>query len=244
MYQNQSLGRCRSTKLEYSRLAITGTYLRSDGSIPLMRRVLTLVGIVVAHLIAVYFLDRTLRKGSLTLGQAVTPMVIYFIERRRPAPEIEPAPERTRRTFETVPPKAVQPETARPIEPESNAITDWYGEAEAAVGAVQEREKARAALRSFKHEFAEPPPPTKPGVFGSEARNKRAGTVENGGTRFWVTDNCYFDFDRSPPPAHLAADVRMKTRTCKPPPTGGGSHMFDELAPSYLRRDVPAEATK
>jgi hypothetical protein len=84
----------------------------------------------------------------------------------------------------------------------------------------------------------QPEKPAPPGIFGSEAANRRAGTVEqfdDGAERYWVSDNCYFDADRRPPPIAFAGQVRLMTRSCKPPPTGGGDRMFEQLTPDYLK---------
>jgi hypothetical protein len=73
--------------------------------------------------------------------------------------------------------------------------------------------------------------PDKPGVFGSEQQNHRAGQVEDG-QRFWVTDGCYFDIPRGSPPPRMAGEFHLLTPTCQPPATGGGDKMFQHLKPA------------
>jgi hypothetical protein len=113
----------------------------------------------------------------------------------------------------------------------STAITDWREQAEAAA-----RDIAAGAGRprgKFGHEFRAAPGRPDPGVFGP--RNEHpAGTVEqlDEVERHWVTDNCYFDFERHPEHP-LIAGPQVMTRTCKPPVTGG-TDMFRKLAPGYL----------
>jgi hypothetical protein len=53
--------------------------------------------------------------------------------------------------------------------------------------------------------------------------------------RFYVTDNCYYEYDRAPRPPPTALDNRLKTPACKPPPKGGGDAMFKDLTPDYLK---------
>lgn len=127
----------------------------------------------------------------------------------------------------------VTPLQIAPIEVEPEPITpgttDWRSEASAA--AAEALERARRLGRAPNASDAT----SKPGVFGSQQQNHRAGQVE-GGSRFWVTDNCYYDFPRGlPPPPRLAGEFHLMTPTCKPPPTGGGDKMFDDLKPQYLR---------
>jgi hypothetical protein len=125
-----------------------------------------------------------------------------------------------------------------------NAITDWDAVAHDAADAVLRREREKAEHHSFEHAFPTPPAPHKPGIFGSQKENQRAGRVEEDGTRFWVTDNCYFDVPRGTPPSRMAGEFHLLTRTCKPPPTGGGDRMFEDLTPDYLRRLPAAQPSK
>jgi hypothetical protein len=95
--------------------------------------------------------------------------------------------------------------------------------------------RERKRQQTFTHVFPVPSEPDRPGVFGSERENKCSGLVE-GGEDFWVTDNCYFDFPRLMPTPHAAGEFHLLTPTCKPPPTGGGSVMFKDLTPEYLKK--------
>jgi hypothetical protein len=115
------------------------------------------------------------------------------------------------------------------VQPPANAITDWAAAAQAGADDFLRQERDKAGRRSFEHEFPVPAPAPKPGVFGSDEENHRAGRVEDG-TRFWVSDNCYFDVPRGPPPPPLVGQHQMPLLpTCKPPPTGGGERMFEDL---------------
>lgn len=141
------------------------------------------------------------------------------------------------------PPVAVSPtQPVPPVGPSrSSAITDWYAEAQSAAHDVLERQRQAAERHSFAHDSAAPGKPEPPGMFGSRA-NHRAGVVEGTGERVWVTDHCYFDFDRSLPQRRLAGEFHLKIAACKPPPTGGGSHLFDQFAPdaAKARESSPA----
>lgn len=128
-------------------------------------------------------------------------------------------------------------------EPITRSAIDWSSEASAAAADVLERARRRAGANHFDHVPKSAVEPGNPGVFGSEAQNHRAGKVEDG-SRFWVTDNCYYDFPRGlPPPPRMAGEIHLMTPTCKPPPTGGGNHVFEDLKPEYLRAlpKIPAK---
>jgi hypothetical protein len=63
---------------------------------------------------------------------------------------------------------------------------------------------------------------------------RRAGTWD-GPDRFYITDNCAYEWDRAPRPPPTLLDNRLKTPVCKPPPKGGGDAMFKDLTPDYLK---------
>ncbi len=119
-------------------------------------------------------------------------------------------------------------------EPTHHGPIDWSSEARAAARDIV------AGIKSAKGSGTDQVA-GKAGVFGSQAENHRAGMVE-GGSRYWVTDDCYYDFPRGlPPPARLAGEFHLLTRTCKHPPTGGGAEMFDALKPESLRAPIAPE---
>ncbi|MBS0419845.1 MAG: hypothetical protein JSR66_19190 [Proteobacteria bacterium] len=127
-------------------------------------------------------------------------------------------------------PIEVQPEPVTP------GATDWRAEASAAAADILER------ARRLGHAPNASDAAGKPGAFGSQEQNHRAGRVE-GGSRFWVTDNCYYDFPGGlPPPPRLAGEFHLMTPTCKPPPTGGGDQMFEDQKPQSLRAPLAVPA--
>ncbi len=139
------------------------------------------------------------------------------------------------------PAPSVPAEEALPPTPDrpAHAITDWAAAAQSAAGEVLERNQENAQRRSFEHAFPAPLPPRKPGIFGSQEENHRAGRVEGGGTVYWVSDHCYFEVSREPV---FPGEFRMPmVPTCKPPPTGGGNRMLEDLMPDYLK-PLPAPA--
>jgi hypothetical protein len=144
------------------------------------------------------------------------------------------------------PVRDVSPLQIPPIEADSQpitpGITDWNAEASAAAADVLERARRKAGENHFDHVPNATNAAGNSGVFGSEEQNHRAGMVE-GGSRFWVTDNCYYDFPRGlPPPPRMTGEFHLMTPTCKPPPTGGGGKMFDDLKPEALRTPPMAPA--
>jgi len=215
-----------------------------------MRR-LTFAVVMATHVLAVFLIDQTLRVRKRSARPEPTPLTILFLSRPQPKEETPRVENQQTRVARPVVPPArgeTQPSespSSSSVPIESRAITDWAEEAHSVANDLAERERARAALRSFQHEFAERPKPEPPGVFGSEKQNHRAGLVELGegnSERHWVTDNCYFEFDRSAPRAPNLPGARVNPLKCKPPPTGGGEHMFDQLKPGYLKN--PPEPAK
>jgi len=122
-----------------------------------------------------------------------------------------------------------------PTEPPVNEITDWGAAAQDAAEDVLKRERVEGGRRAFGHVFPAPAVPVKPGVFGSDSENHRAGRVDDDGQVFWISDNCYYEFPRGGPPFPLEFR-RPRLPACKPPPTGGGSNLFEDLTPPYLKR--------
>ena len=60
---------------------------------------------------------------------------------------------------------------------------------------------------------------------------------DDGSDRYYVSGNCFYDFDRTPPPASdLMAGPKLKVATCKPPPESGNQDMFKELRPEFLKK--------
>lgn len=144
-------------------------------------------------------------------------------------PSARPLLPGSRAPIEVAPP---EPEVS---EEPTNAITDWNAAAHDAAEGLLRREREKAAQHPFDHVFPAPAPPQAPGMFGSLRENHRAGRVEDG-QRYWVSDNCYFDAPRGPPPPPLVGEVQPPpVPHCKPPPTGGGERMFDEFKPGYLQ---------
>jgi hypothetical protein len=207
------------------------------------RRMLVLPLLLGLHALLAYVLLRetATRKSRPPASQSLVVEAISasLLERAQPFPAdsplheaLRPAPIRDAKTLQIAPLEF----ESQPITP---ATPDWSSEASAAAAAVIERARNAGA----KH-FGPVSDPTgasgEPGAFGSEEQNHRAGRVE-GGSRFWVTDNCYYDFPRGlPPPARMAGEFHLMTPTCKPPPTGGGGKMFEALKPENLRTPPPA----
>jgi hypothetical protein len=146
--------------------------------------------------------------------------------------EPTPANVRTKLRRATVPP-ADLPKQIHPDATPSNAITtDWYAEARAVAeeAIAKERNKSK---RAFEHKMPSAREPAGNSIFAPPPV-RRAGSWD-GPDRFYVTDNCYYEFDRTPRPPPTLLDNRLMTPVCKPPPKGGGDAMFKDLTPDYLK---------
>lgn len=165
-------------------------------------------------------------------------LFVFFVERIKAAPKADAKKETlaagTRATVArpTAPP-------ANPLEPDSpdlaptNAITDWDAEAHSVAAEELEKERNNRAKRAFEHKIPSAPEPGPASIF-DPLPVRRAGTWD-GPNRFYVTDNCYYEWDRAPRPPPTLLDHRLQTPVCKPPPKGGGDGMFKDLTPDYLK---------
>jgi hypothetical protein len=165
------------------------------------------------------------------------PLFIFFLDDIKAKTEAdatkEPAKARTvLRRQNTVPPANL----SKPIDPDvmsSNAITDWYAQAHSVAEDVLEKDRNKGAKRAFEHKMPSAQEREPTSIF-DPLPVRRAGTWD-GPNRFYITDNCYYEWDRAPRPPPTLLDNRLKTPVCKPPPKGGGDAMFKDLIPDYLK---------
>jgi hypothetical protein len=194
--------------------------------------------VFLSHCSLIYVIERSVR-----IHRSATPipheaLVVFFInsekEKQDSRTVADPTSEKTRaatKHLSSVPP-ATLPQDISTDATSSNAITDWNSTAQSVAEDTVERERDQASKRAFEHKF----PSTqaeKPSIF-DPLPVRRAGTWD-GPDRFYVTDNCYYEYDRAPRPPPTALDNQLKTPTCKPPPKGGGDEMFKDLTPDYLK---------
>jgi hypothetical protein len=185
-------------------------------------------------LFAICILERCLAPASTIRSTEVSPLIVTFVQDTAPKPRRVEAPARV--PLEDQKTITVAAPVISGNEPTTGAIRDWEAQAHAAARDTVRRQTDGAVTREFSHRFPLPAAPDAPGVFGLEKDNRRAGVVE-GGEVFWVTDDCYYDIPRAAPLSHAAGEFHLMTPECKPPPTGGGTDMFKELAPKYLVRE-------
>jgi hypothetical protein len=147
----------------------------------------------------------------------------------------EPPPAKARTVLRR--PNTVAPSNlSKPTDPDvmsSNAITDWYAQAHSVAEDALEKDRNKGAKRAFEHKIPSAQEREKTSIF-DPAPARRAGTWD-GPDRFYVTDNCYYEYDRLPRPPPTLLDNRLKTPVCKRPPKGGGDAMFKDLTPAYLK---------
>jgi hypothetical protein len=167
------------------------------------------------------------------------PLLVFFIDStktktgedsaKEPLPVKQQIVSKRRNTESPNPPSGPTEPDATP----SNAITDWYGEAHSVAEGVLERDRAKSAKRAFEHKMPPAQAHENDSIF-DPLPVPRAGTWD-GPDRYYVTDNCYYEWDRSPRPPPTLLDNRLKTPICKTPPRGGGDAMFKDLTPDYLK---------
>jgi len=167
------------------------------------------------------------------------PSIVYYLDgikaRTEPDAIKEPAPEKSRSRLRhpRTAPLASSPTPSDPDATSSNAITDWYAQAHSVAEDALEDDRNKGEKRAFEHKM----PSTQerdPASIWDPPPVRRAGKWD-GPNRFYITDNCYYEWDRAPRPPPTLLDNRLITPVCKPPPKGGGNAMFEDLTPDYLR---------
>lgn len=168
------------------------------------------------------------------------PLLVYFLDSSKEKTEAdttkvpEPAKARARLRFPTVAPLSNFPPASDTDAGSSNAITDWDAQAHSVAEDAIENNRKNAAKRAFEHKMPSAPEGKGSSIFDPPPV-RRAGTWD-GPDRFYISDNCAYEWDRAPRPPPTLLDNRLKTPVCKPPPKGGGDAMFKDLTPDYLKK--------
>lgn len=191
---------------------------------------LAFILVLCAHAAALLLVERSLKQQHAAHpANDVPPLQVSFLTLTPPrAPRSGPSPARRR----PEPPALTPPEPpdAAPPPESSTAITDFRAQ-----GADAATNVAAGAGRPqpFGHEFAPAPKRPETGIYGPKNEHP-AGTVEEveGAERHWVTDDCYYDFERLPAPKEMPGPKTMSLH-CKAPATGG-TDMFRQQRPGYL----------
>ena len=202
-------------------------------------RKLVFLLVFLSHCALIFVIGR-----SNTTQQSVTPtlhepLFIYFLDsiKVKPGADVvkEPAPSKPRthlRRPSTGPPTN-SPTPTDADATSSNAITDWYAQAHSVAEDTLDNDRSKGAKRTFAHKMPSAQEREPTSIF-DPLPVRRAGTWD-GPNRFYITDNCYYEFDRGPRPPPTLLDNRLQTPVCKPPPKGGGDKMFKDLTPDYLK---------
>jgi hypothetical protein len=195
--------------------------------------------VLLSHCGLIFVLSRSSTRPEFAAPIPHEPLIVFLLEsleaRTGATAAKEPTAAKTRtelRRPSTAPPTNLPPQSEQDNS-SSNAITDWYAEAHGAAENAVEKERNKATRRTFEHKMPTVEEREQPSIF-DPAPVRRAGTWD-GPDRFYVTDNCYYEYDRAPRPPPTALDNRLKTPVCKPPPKGGGDAMFKDLVPDYLK---------
>jgi hypothetical protein len=202
------------------------------------RKVIFLL-VFLSHCILIFVITRwNISQKSATQSYR-EPLFVFFLSPNKPRLEtdgpIEPSPAKARTVLKprNSAPRASFPSAADPNATSSNAITDWYAEAHSVAEDALERDRNKGAKRAFDHKIPSAEEHEPSSIF-DPLSVRRAGTWD-GPDRFYVTDNCYYEWDRAARPPPTLLDNRLKTPICKAPPKGGGNEMFKDLTPDYLK---------
>jgi hypothetical protein len=195
--------------------------------------------VLLGHCVLIVVISRsnTARKHATQILRE--PLVVYFLDSIKEKTEAdtikEPAPAkaRSRLRYPSAVPLTNFPPPADSDATSSNAITDWYAQAHNVAEDALENERKKGAKRAFEHKMPSAQEREPTSIF-DPLPVRRAGTWD-GPDRFYITDNCHYEWDPAPRPPPTLLDNRLKTPVCKPPPKGGGDAMFKELTPDYLK---------
>ena len=202
-------------------------------------RKLVFLFVLLGHCVLIFVICRSNTARTFATHILHEPLVISFInsvkEKTEPDMIKEPAPEkaRSRLRYPTTVPLINIPPLTDPDGTSSNAITDWYAQAHSVAEDALENDRKKVAKRAFEHKMPSAQEPAPTSIFDPQPV-RRAGTWD-GPDRFYITDNCAYEWDRAPRPPPTLLDNRLKTPVCKPPPKGGGDAMFKDLTPDYLK---------
>jgi hypothetical protein len=201
-------------------------------------RKLIFLWVLLSHCILIFVISRQNTRQRSATPAPREPLLVFILEtikaRTSDTPLKEPTPAKARAELKR-PSAAPPPEPADPGAASSNAITDWYAQAHSVAEDAVEKARNKGKTRAFEHKMPSAEEHEKASIF-DPLPVRRAGTWD-GPDRFYVTDTCYYEFDRAPPPPPTLLDNRLKTPVCKPPPKGGGDAMFKDLTPDYLKNN-------
>jgi len=200
--------------------------------------------VLLGHCVLIFVITRSNNSQKSATQILREPLSVFFLDSIKIKTEAnavkEPGPAptkaRTRSTHPSIVPLTHSETPAAPDPTSSDAITDWYGQAHTVAEDALENDRNKNANRAFEHKMpgAQVPEPTS---IWAPPPVRRAGTWE-GSNRFYITDNCYYEWDPAPRPPPTLLDNRLMTPVCKPPSKGGGDAMFKDLTPGY-RKTLP-----
>ena len=195
--------------------------------------------VLLGHCVLIVVISRSNTAQKYATQIRREPLVVYFLDSIKEKTEAdtikEPAPAkaRSRLRYPSTVPLTNFPPPTDPDATSSNAITDWYAQAHSVAEDALENDRKKGAKRAFDHKMPSAPEREPTSIFDPPPV-RRAGTWD-GPDRFYITDNCHYEWDPAPRPPPTLLDNRIKTPVCKPPPKGGGEAMFKELTPDYLK---------
>jgi hypothetical protein len=193
--------------------------------------------VILGHCALILLISRSNSSQKSATHLAHAPLLVFFLDNTKARTGADAAkepskPQTALKRQNAEPPNTPSGQTEPDAAP-SNAITDWYGEAHSVAEGLLERDRAKTARRAFEHKMPAAQEGEKDSIF-DPLPVPRAGSWD-GPDRFYVTDNCYYEYDRAPRPPPTLLDNRLKTPVCKSPPRGGGDAMFKDLTPDYLK---------
>jgi hypothetical protein len=202
--------------------------------------------VLLSHCALILFISRSSTLQTPTTQMLEAPLLVFFLDSTKArtasdaAKEASLAKPQTALKRRNAQPPSIPPGPAAADATPSNAITDWYGEVHSIAQDMLEKDQVNNARRGFEHKMPTAQTRESPTIF-DPFPVPRAGTWD-GPDRYYVTDNCYYDYDRAPRPPPTLLDNRLKTPVCKAPPRGGGDAMFKDLTPDYLKTSPAPKA--
>lgn len=151
--------------------------------------------VLLGHCVLIYLIGWSIAAHRPPTQILYEPLAVFFIDRRKPKMEpaassdLAPEKAQTKAARPQAPPPANLPAQPAPDSMQSNAITDWYGQAQSVAEDAVEKERKKAAQRAFEHRAAPAEKQEGESIF-DPLPVRRAGTWA-GRNSYYVTDNCH-----------------------------------------------------
>jgi hypothetical protein len=171
--------------------------------------------VLLGHCVLIFVISRSNTAQKSATHILYEPLVVYFLASIKEKTEADAIKERapakapSRLRYPSTVPLINFPPPTDPDATSSNAITDWYAQAHSVAEDALENNRKKGAKRAFEHKMPSAKEREPTSIF-DPLPVRRAGTWD-GPDRFYITDNCHYEWDPAPRPPPTLLDNRLKT---------------------------------